>query len=199
MDASPFVPPSRSLEVLRRGARGCRGCPLYKRATQTVFGEGPARSRLVLVGEQPGDREDREGAPFVGPAGRLLDEALEKAGLSRRQVYVTNAVKHFKFEERGKRRIHKKPGAAEIVACRPWLAAELDAVRPRVIVCLGVTAAGAVDRLLRAEVSTAAPPRVVRTLHPSAVLRAPDHESRQALSTRLVRDLRTARAAAARE
>ena len=197
--ASPFVPASRSIGVLRDAARKCRGCPLYRWATQTVFGEGPARARLLLVGEQPGDREDREGAPFVGPAGRLLDEALGRAGLSRRQVYLTNAVKHFKFEQRGKRRIHKKPGAAEIVACRPWLAAELDAIRPRVIVCLGVTAAGAVDRLLRAGVSAGSPPRVVQTLHPSAVLRAPDHESRQALSTRLVRDLRTAQVAAARE
>jgi DNA polymerase len=152
----------------------------------------------MLVGEQPGDREDREGEPFVGPAGGLLDAALEKAGLSRREVYVTNAVKHFKFEQRGKRRIHKKPGAAEIVACRPWLAAELDAAHPRVIVCLGVTAARAVDGLLRAAGSGQGPARVVRTLHPSAVLRAPDHESRRALSLRLVRDLRTAKAAAAR-
>ncbi len=129
-DASPWVPRSRSLRALTHAAARCRGCPLYANATQTVFGRGPARAAILLVGEQPGDREDVEGLPFVGPAGRVLDEALAKAGLSRRDVYLTNAVKHFKFEPRGKKRIHQKPNAAELGACRPWLFAELEAVRP---------------------------------------------------------------------
>lgn len=124
------MPPSRDLRVLARAAKGCRGCHLYRCATQTVFGQGPPRASVLLVGEQPGDQEDGSGVPFVGPAGRVLDEALAKAGLARRRVFLTNAVKHFKFEERGKRRIHKKPNAAELKPCRPWLMAELEALRP---------------------------------------------------------------------
>ena len=187
------MPPSRALTTLRAAARGCRGCPLFLPATQTVFGEGPRGARLILIGEQPGDVEDREGAVFVGPAGRVLDEALEKAGLARGEVYLTNAVKHFKFEERGKRRLHKKPGAKEIEACRPWLGAELEAVRPAVVVCLGATAANSIDRfqdLRDAE--------VVRTIHPSAALRAPEREARHALRARLARDLRKAKRLAER-
>jgi uracil-DNA glycosylase len=174
--------------VLRDAARGCRGCPLFIPATQTVFGEGPRSAALLLIGEEPGDVEDREGAVFVGPAGRVLDEALERAGIARAQVYVTNAVKHFKFEERGKRRLHKKPGAKEIEACRPWLAAELEAVRPRVIVCLGATAANSIDRFEQLNGA-----EVVRTIHPSAALRAPEREARHALRARLARDLRKAK------
>jgi uracil-DNA glycosylase family protein len=189
-DASPFVPDSRALSRLASAARDCRGCPLYRYATQTVFGEGPRRAAIVLVGEQPGDQEDRAGRPFVGPAGQLLDGALAEAGLRREAVYVTNAVKHFKFEERGKRRLHKKPRAAEIEACRPWLAAELEALRPRVIVGLGVTARDSIARLgARSE-------KIVNTIHPSAALRAPDPRTRATLRARLVRDLRKARTAA---
>ena len=153
-----------------------------------MFGEGPWSARLLLIGEQPGDVEDRERAVFVGPAGRVLDEALKGAGLARSEVYLTNAVKHFKFEQRGKRRLHKKPGAKEIEACRPWLGSELDAVRPAVVVCLGATAANSVDRFddLRGA-------EIVRTIHPSAALRAPERDARHALRARLVRDLKTAK------
>src|SRR5690349_1074204 len=139
--ARPFLPPVLSVPSLQRAARVCEGCHLYERATQTVFGEGPADARVVMVGEQPGDYEDRQGKPFVGNAGKLLDRALEEADVDRSEVYVTNAVKHFKWEERGKRRIHKKPNAEEINACRPWLEAEIEVVKPEVIVCLGATAA----------------------------------------------------------
>jgi DNA polymerase len=142
--AAPYVPTSTSLRTLATAAQGCRGCDLYKNATQAVFGAGPREARVMFVGEQPGDQEDKEGAPFVGPAGALLDKALEDAGIPRQDVYVTNAVKHFSWEPRGKRRIHKKPRASEIKACRPWLEAELRAVKPAVIVCLGATAAQAV-------------------------------------------------------
>jgi DNA polymerase len=186
--AAPFVPDSRRLSELAEAARTCRGCPLYRNATQTVFGRGPARAAILMVGEQPGDREDIEGAPFVGPAGAVLDGALEAAGLAREDVYVTNAVKHFKFEPRGKRRIHKKPNSSEIAACRPWLEAELEAVRPRVLVALGVTAARALASLRL----PADDPPVVATIHPSAALRAPDSASRSVLKARLVRDLRAA-------
>jgi DNA polymerase len=187
-DAAPFVPASRSLATLRAASRGCRGCPLFIPATQTVFGEGPKTATIVLVGEEPGDVEDRKDAVFVGPAGRVLDEALEKAGLGRPAVYLTNAVKHFKFEERGKRRLHKKPGAREIEACRPWLGAELDAIRPTVVVCLGATAANSIGRF--ADLGRAG---VVRTIHPSAALRAPERKQRHSLRARLVRDLRRAK------
>jgi uracil-DNA glycosylase family protein len=190
--AAPWVPASRSLRALAAAARGCRGCPLYRHATQTVFGAGPARAAILLVGEQPGDREDLAGAPFVGPAGRVLDEALARAGLSRSDVFLTNAVKHFKFEPRGKKRIHQKPNAAELEACRPWLHAELEAVRPRVIVSLGATAA----RSLAAVSSDGAASGMrIATIHPSAALRAPEREVRHALRARLARDLRKARRA----
>src|SRR4030081_1286982 len=138
--AEPFVPKTHSLRVLRAAAKGCEGCPLFASATQTVFGEGKAHAPLMLIGEQPGDAEDLSGHPFVGPAGKLLDRALAAAGIDRESVYLTNVVKHFKFEERGKRRIHKKPLASEIGACRPWLDTEIALVKPRVIVCLGATA-----------------------------------------------------------
>ena len=176
---------AESLTTLRAEAASCRACPLWKDATQTVFGEGPARARLMLVGEQPGDREDLAGEPFVGPAGRLLDRALREAGVNRDEVYLTNAVKHFKFTrpERGKRRIHKKPSQGEVAACRPWLMAELDRVRPGLVVCLGATAASALlgpeFRVSRqrgevVELETGVP--AVATVHPSAVLRASDRE-----------------------
>jgi DNA polymerase len=177
------------LDELRRAASGCTGCDLYRDATQTVFGDGPSRARAVLVGEQPGDQEDRAGEPFVGPAGRLLDRALDDAGIDRDQVYVTNAVKHFKFhlDERGKRRIHEKPSRGEVVACRPWLLAELGAIRPGLVVCLGATAAqsllGTAFRLTKQRGELVAlPPDVgldghaLATVHPSAVLRAPDRD-----------------------
>src|SRR5262249_31801481 len=134
--AEPFLPQRLSLAALKRAAASCHGCPLYKPATQTVFGQGPSSAQLILIGEQPGDQEDRSGKPFVGPAGQLLDRALEQAGIDRKSVYVTNAVKHFKFERRGKRRIHSKPGAREIQACRPWLVAEIEVVKPQLLVAL---------------------------------------------------------------
>ncbi|RKT56287.1 DNA polymerase [Saccharothrix australiensis] len=181
--AAPFVPEGADLAALRAAARGCRGCDLYGPATQTVFGSGPPDARLLLVGEQPGDVEDREGEPFVGPAGKLLDKALDEADLLREGVYVTNAVKHFKFvpAERGKRRIHKTPARGEVVACLPWLRAELAEVRPDLVVCLGATAAKAVlgvdykvsERRGRLERSDEGH-HVIATVHPSAVLRAPD-------------------------
>src|SRR6266550_6964681 len=139
--AAPFVPKSTSIRTLTAAAHECRGCDLYKTATQVVFGAGPGKARVIMVGEQPGDQEDRQGVPFVGPAGAMLDKALEDAGIPRSEVYLTNAVKHFKWEPRGKRRIHKKPRASEIKACRPWLEAELRAVKPQILVCLGATAA----------------------------------------------------------
>src|SRR5690554_2281100 len=143
-DATPFVPEKGTIADLRAAAQECRGCSLYRNATQAVFGEGPRKASLLVVGEQPGDQEDRQGHPFVGPAGGLLDRALEEAGIDRRQVYVTNAVKHFKFEERGKRRIHKKPSMGEVAACRPWLAAEVARLKPHLILCLGATALASV-------------------------------------------------------
>jgi uracil-DNA glycosylase family protein len=184
--AAPFVPPSRNLGVLKSASQGCRGCDLWKLGTQTVFGEGKPRAKVMFVGEQPGDREDLAGKPFVGPAGKLLDRALEEAGIDRNEVYVTNAVKHFKWEPRGKRRIHKKPNAIEIHACRPWLDAELDVVKPEVIVCLGATAAqsllGKDFRLTKHRgefIPSPLAPLVTATVHPSAPLRAPDDESRR--------------------
>jgi uracil-DNA glycosylase family protein len=197
--AAPFVPTTTSVATLRAAAHGCRGCDLYKAATQVVFGEGPRAARVMFVGEQPGDQEDRQGAPFVGPAGALLDKALEDAGIPRSQVYVTNAVKHFKWEPRGKRRIHKKPRVSEIKACRPWLEAELKAVKPVVIVCLGATAAqsvlGSQFKLMqnRGKVMPSPMPdaaHVVATIHPSSVLRAPDPEGRREAYEMLVRDLK---------
>jgi uracil-DNA glycosylase len=197
--AARFVPESNSLRTLSAAAHECRGCDLYKTATQVVFGAGPRAARVVFVGEQPGDQEDRQGAPFVGPAGALLDKALEEAGIPRTDVYVTNAVKHFKWEPRGKRRIHKKPRVSEIKACRPWLEAELRAIKPAVVVCLGASAAQSVlgpqFKLMqhRGEVlpsTLADAPHVVATIHPSAVLRAPDSEGRRAAFAMLVDDLR---------
>lgn len=195
--AAPFVPKTTSVRVLGAAAHECRGCDLYKTATQVVFGEGPARARVMLVGEQPGDQEDRQGAPFVGPAGAMLDKALEDAGIPRGDVYLTNAVKHFKWEARGKRRIHKKPRVSEIKACRPWLEAELRAVKPRILVCLGATAAQSVlgpqFKLMQNRgkvVVSAMADYVVATIHPSAVLRAPDAEGRRAAYESLVADLK---------
>jgi DNA polymerase len=186
---------------LRDAVQDCRGCELYRKATQAVLGEGPATARIVMVGEQPGDQEDRAGRPFVGPAGGLLNRALQDAGISRADVYVTNAVKHFKFEERGKRRIHKKPSDSEIAACKPWLWAELANIHPQLIVCLGATAARAVigkeHRLLKERGHFFPHPMalsVTATVHPSAILRAPDTESRRLEYASFVKDLRAVRA-----
>jgi uracil-DNA glycosylase family protein len=191
------VPDGGGISALRRSAPQCRGCELYRDATQVVFSTGAARARIMLVGEQPGDREDLAGEPFVGPAGRVLDEAVDAAGIAREQLYLTNAVKHFRFEQRGKRRIHAKPSVAHVEACHPWLAAELRVVRPEVIVCLGATAARAVlgrpvaigatrGRALEDDVEGA---RVVVTTHPSAVIRIRDRAERDAASAQLVADL----------
>ena len=191
-----LLPERLTLPRLRLAARDCRACHLYKEATQTVFGEGPAKAEVLFVGEQPGDGEDKAGKPFVGPAGRLFDEALAEAGIDRADVYITNVVKHFKFMRRGKRRIHKKPNAEEIRACIPWLQAEIAAVRPRVVVCLGATAAQALlgshvrvtkdrGRLMPADFAE----RAMVTVHPSSILRAPDDEQRRKDRQGLVRDL----------
>ncbi|HEY1309064.1 MAG TPA: UdgX family uracil-DNA binding protein [Vicinamibacterales bacterium] len=194
--AAPFVPNSTSLTTLKTAAEECRGCDLYKHATQTVFGAGSRSAGVMFIGEQLGDQEDRQGLPFVGPAGALLDKALAEAGIPRAGVYLTNAVKHFKWEPRGKRRIHKKPRWSEIKACRPWLDVELRAVKPAIVVCLGSTAAqsvfGSSFKLTqhRGQVlSSATAERVVVTIHPSAVLRAPDSEGRRAAFEDLVADL----------
>lgn len=191
-----FVPPSTNLAELREASKRCQNCDLYKHGTQTVFGEGAPDAKIMLIGEQPGDQEDLKGRPFVGPAGKLLDAALTEAGIDRKKVYVTNAVKHFKWEPRGKRRIHKKPNAAEIAACRPWLEAEITALRPKVIVCLGATAAqalfGADFRVTqhRGEfLESTLAPSVMATVHPSSILRAPDEETRRQEMTRFIRDL----------
>lgn len=187
-----------SLAQVQEAAKSCKACDLYKHATQTVFGEGPPKATVMLVGEQPGDREDLAGHPFVGPAGKLLDEALQEAGIDRAKVYVTNAVKHFKWapDERGKRRIHKKPRASEIAACRPWLEAELGLIKPRVLVCLGATAAQAllgrtfsVSRQRGQPVQSDLAPHVMATVHPSSILRAVDDESRHEQMQAFVRDL----------
>lgn len=197
--AADFVPPRRTLKSLREAARDCRGCRLWMVGTQTVFGEGRAPARVMLVGEQPGDREDVEGHPFVGPAGRLLDEALEEAGIDRQRVYVTNAVKHFKWErgDKSKRRIHKKPNDGEIRACRPWLDEELALVKPEVVVCLGATAAQALlgkqFRVTKTRGQRQKAPfadAVFATVHPSSVLRAPDARARAEARRALVADLR---------
>ena len=184
-DATPFLPERRTLKSLREAAADCRGCHLWRGATQTVFGEGLKRSRVVFVGEQPGDREDREGRPFVGPAGRELDRGLEAAGIDRREVYVTNVVKHFAFEERGRRRLHRTPKRFEIEACKPWLDEELRAIRPEALVLLGATAGkallGSSFRVTKARgqpIESDLAPLVTATIHPSAILRAPDDETR---------------------
>ncbi len=195
-DAAELIPVHPTLTSVREAAKDCQACDLYKRGTQTVFGEGGRRAELMLVGEQPGDAEDKAGRPFVGPAGRLLDAALEEAGIDRRLVYVTNVVKHFKWEPRGKRRIHQKPNAAEIGACRPWLETELRTVAPLVLVCLGATAAQALlGRSFRVTkergklIASDLAPWVLATIHPSAVLRAPDEE-RDEMRRGFVADLR---------
>ena len=200
--AAPFLPERPSLTSLRAAAQGCRGCHLWKVGTRTVFGEGRARSRLLLVGEQPGDKEDLAGRPFVGPAGHLLDGALDEAGIDRTDVYLTNAVKHFKWIARGKRRIHQKPNWSEIAACQPWLEAEVAVVKPDVLVCLGATAAQAllgrgvrVTRDRGRPLESALAPLAFATVHPSSILRAPDGESRQRERALFVDDLRVAAAA----
>jgi uracil-DNA glycosylase len=194
----PEMIPSRpTIKKVRDTAAGCRACHLYRNATQTVFGEGPSKAEVMLVGEQPGDAEDLAGHPFVGPAGKLLDRALAEAGIDRKVVYVTNVVKHFKFEPRGKRRIHAKPNGAEIAACRPWLETEIALVKPRVLVCLGATAAQAllgksfkVSQQRGTFVDSPLAPRVTATVHPSSILRAPDDDSRHEETARFVADLR---------
>jgi DNA polymerase len=197
--AADFLPQRRNLAALRRAAAHCEGCDLYLKATQTVFGEGPRSARLLLVGETPGDQEDLQGKPFVGPAGQLLDDALADAGLSRDDVYVTNAVKHFRWEPRGKRRLHKKPSSRQIHACRPWLEAEIEVVKPLVIICLGATAAqsllGAEFRISRQRgefLVSQWSKWTLATHHPSAVLRAPDKNDRVRKRGELVDDLRLA-------
>ena len=197
------APDTASLTTLRNAAKTCTACHLYKHATQTVFGEGPKGAMLMLLGEQPGDQEDLAGEPFVGPAGKILDRALKEAGINRGEVYVTNTVKHFKWEPRGKRRIHKKPNSREIAACRPWLEAELRVVRPGLLVCLGATAAQSIfgptfrvtrdrGKVLESELA----PKVVATVHPSSLLRQPDEESREREYKHFVADLRIALKAA---
>jgi DNA polymerase len=192
-----FLPERHTLDAAREAVQGCRGCDLYRNATQAVFGEGAARSVVMLVGEQPGDQEDLAGAPFVGPAGRILDGALADAGIDRTQAYVTNVVKHFKWQARGKRRIHQKPSASEQAACRPWLELEIELVQPRVLVCLGATAAqallGKAFRVTQSRgelVDSPLAPYVTATIHPSAILRQQDDESRRAELAAFVDDLR---------
>src|SRR5580704_9062337 len=192
-----LFPLHASLEELREASQACKACDLWKLGTQTVFGEGMPGAKIMLVGEQPGNQEDLEGKPFVGPAGGVLDKALVEAGIDRTKVYVTNAVKHFKWEPRGKRRIHKKPNAAEIAACRPWLDAEISVLKPRVVVCLGATAAQALlGRDFRVTqhrgefVESPLAPLVMATVHPSSILRAPDDETRDEGMRRFVADLK---------
>jgi uracil-DNA glycosylase family protein len=195
--AAPLVPARPSLRKLREAAAGCKACPLWKTGTQTVFGEGSPKAEVMFVGEQPGDQEDKAGKPFVGPAGKLLDQALEQAGIDRSLAYVTNVVKHFKWQARGKRRIHQKPNWSEIAACRPWLEAELAVVKPRVLVCLGATAAQAllgrefrVTRERGRPVESELAPVVLATVHPSSILRA-DEDEREAELAAFIRDLKT--------
>jgi DNA polymerase len=197
-DVAELIPPRAGLKALREAAAGCTACELWRSGTQTVFGAGTSTARLMLVGEQPGDREDREGKPFVGPAGRLLDQALEDAGIDRRAAYVTNVVKHFKWTARGKRRIHAKPNWGEIAACRPWLEAELAAVKPEILVALGATAAQAlfgrdfrVTKQRGTPVETELAPQALATIHPSAILRA-DEADRERELRAFVDDLRVA-------
>ena len=195
--AEALIPGRPSLKKLREAAAGCKACPLWETGTQTVFGEGSAQAEVVFVGEQPGDREDIEGRPFVGPAGKLLDEALLEAQIDRSRVYVTNVVKHFKWEPRGKRRLHAKPNAAEIAACRPWLETEISLVKPQVLICLGATAAQAlvgrsfkVSKQRGAIIESTLAPIVTATVHPSSILRAPDDEARREEMRRFVQDLK---------
>ena len=196
-DAAKLIPDRPSLASVRAAAKDCQACDLWKIGTQTVFGEGARKAELMLVGEQPGDAEDIAGHPFVGPAGKLLDRALEDAGIDRAAVYVTNVVKHFKREPRGKRRIHKKPNAGQIAACRPWLETEIELVKPRAIVCLGATAAQALlgkqfkVTAHRGEfIPSSLAPLMLATVHPSSILRAPDDETRRTEMKRFTDDLR---------
>jgi DNA polymerase len=193
------VPEIESLEEIAAAAKSCTACPLYRRATQTVFGEGPKRAAMMMIGEQPGDSEDLAGKPFVGPAGKMLDRALADIGIDRQQVYVTNTVKHFKWEPRGKRRIHQKPSARDIAACRPWMEAELRLVEPKVLVCLGSTAAQAIFgpsfRVTRQRGQVLPSPfssKTVVTVHPSSLLRQPDEETQEREYALFVNDLRVA-------
>jgi uracil-DNA glycosylase len=188
-----------TLDQLRHEAAACRACDLWEKATQTVFGEGAEHARLMLIGEQPGDQEDLQGKPFVGPAGKLLERAMDEAGIDRRTVYVTNAVKHFRWTRRGKRRLHEKPNAGQVRACRPWLEAEIEVVRPRLIVLLGATAAqsvmGPAFRVSRQRGEVLPSPfgiPVLATVHPSSILRATDDESREAAMSSFIADLRVA-------
>ncbi|HEY8133546.1 MAG TPA: UdgX family uracil-DNA binding protein [Thermoanaerobaculia bacterium] len=204
--AAPLVPPRPTLNKLKLAAAGCKACDLWKTGTQTVFGEGKPTSTVMFIGEQPGNQEDLQGKPFVGPAGNLLDKALAEAGIDRSKVYVTNVVKHFKWEPRGKRRIHKKPNAVEINACRPWLEAEIRVVQPRVIICLGSTAAQAilgpkfrVSTQRATFVPSTLAPFVTATVHPSSILRAPSDEQRRQEMARFIGDLKKIRKAIEQE
>ncbi len=195
--AAELIPDKPTLPKVREAAKGCKACDLWERGTQTVFGQGPPGAEVMLVGEQPGDQEDLSGEPFVGPAGKLLNRALESAGIDRSRTYVTNVVKHFKWEPRGKRRSHSKPNATEIAACRPWLETEIALVRPRVIVCLGATAAQALlGKTFKVStergkfVPSPLAPLVTATVHPSSLLRAPDDETRHREMERFVEDLK---------
>jgi uracil-DNA glycosylase len=195
--AAPLVPERPTLSKVRAAAAGCKACDLWRTGTQTVFGEGRPGATVLFVGEQPGNDEDLAGRPFVGPAGRVLDEALEEAGIDRAETYVTNAVKHFKWEPRGKRRIHQKPNWAEMTACKPWLEAEIDLVKPKVVVCLGATAAQSllgrqfrVTRQRGVPVESPLAPYVLATVHPSSILRAPDEGARREAMRDFVGDLR---------
>src|SRR6476659_5511968 len=196
--AAPLIPANPTYEKLRKAARGCTACPLWKRGTQTVFGEGPVKAKIIFVGEQPGNEEDLAGHPFVGPAGKVLDRALEEAGIDRGECYVTNAVKHFNWEPAGKRRIHKKPNAKEIAACRPWLDAEIELLKPKIVVCLGATAAQAllgpkfkVTERHGELIETNSGFHVMATVHPSSILRMPDDEARHREREQFTNDLRT--------
>ena len=197
--AAPLIPARPTIPKLRQVAAGCRACPLWKTGTQTVFGEGSPDAKVLFVGEVPGNDEDLAGRPFVGPAGRLMDKVLQEVGIDRDEVYVTNVVKHFKWEPRGKRRIHQKPNSREIAACRPWMEAELRLVRPKLLVCLGATAAQAIFgpsfRVTRDRgkvLDSQFAPKVVATVHPSSLLRQPDEESREREYRLFVKDLRAA-------
>jgi len=195
MSAEPYLPKRKTLNTLKRAVQDCKGCSLWQHATQAVLGEGTTKAQLMFVGEQPGDQEDKQGRPFVGPAGRLLDKALEEAGIDRQAVYVTNAVKHFKFTPQGKRRIHKKPNAEEVRACHPWLEAEIAVVKPKIVAAMGATAAQALlgpkfkvtkDR----GTFVGSDPIMTATVHPSSILRAPDEDARHEQMAAFVDDLR---------
>jgi uracil-DNA glycosylase family protein len=195
--AAPLIPPKPTLEKLREAAAGCRACPLWKTGTQTVFGEGSAHAKVMFVGEVPGNDEDLAGRPFVGPAGKLLDRVLEEVGIVRNEIYVTNAVKHFKWEPSGKRRLHKKPNAREIAACRPWLEAEIQVSQPKVIVCLGATAAQTllgkdfrVSKQRGELIQSTLAPFVMATVHPSSILRAPDEQARHEARVAFAADMK---------